>query len=171
MIAAAHVAKSPPAASAQYRRVVIDASFLDDARAIEARLAGLPPTTPPASVTREATEVLRAKLRDARTRESDADYKVTIHDRWHRAVFLALCRRYDLPVHRNARDHRQTMRLRMPPSFDKQVLWREYVALTDGLEIHVRRLVEPVLRDLLLGDLRAVSDAMVDGLVGAERTR
>lgn len=148
---------------------MIDASLLYDVRAIEARYAGLPPTTPPGSISREATEVLRARLRGTRAREADATYKITIQDRWHRAVFLALCRRYGITVHRPAGSRRQTMHLRVPPSFSTHVLWSEHVALTDLLDRHVRAIASRVLCELLLGDLPAVSDALIDGLVGAER--
>jgi hypothetical protein len=124
-----------------------DATLLDAMRRYEARQARLPET--PAPTPAVITERLRSRLAEARAREPDETFKVTLPDPWQRTLFVALCTRYRLHVHREARQRRSTLLVCAPPAFYGEVLWPEFSGLATALLDRFDALTRDVVRDVL----------------------
>lgn len=125
-----------------------DAKLLENLRSLEAEALGLPATAD-RSARMHAIERLRAKLAEARTREPDDTFSVSLPDPWQQAVFLALARRYGLRPHRHARQRRSTVVVTAPVSFYERVLWPEFTVLTCALGAWFDLLTSRVLREVL----------------------
>ena len=66
-------------------------------------------------------------------------------------LFLALLRRYGLRPYRYLRQRRNTVMVRISPSFVDQ-LWAEFVALDEALCEHLDTLAEKVIAESISGD-------------------
>lgn len=125
-----------------------DEKLFENLRGIEAEALGVPATAD-RSARKQAIESLRAKLADARTREPDDTFSVSLPDPWQMAIFLALARRYGLRPHRHARQRRSTVIVTAPVSFYERVLWPEFAVLSGALGAWFDLLTSRVLREVL----------------------
>jgi hypothetical protein len=128
-----------------------DAKLLENLRSIEAQALGVPATADRSART-QAIERLRAKLAEARTREPDDTFSVSLPDPWQLAIFLALARRYGLRPHRHARQRRSTVVVTAPVSFYERVVWPEFVVLSSAVGAWFDLLASRVLREVLDDD-------------------
>jgi len=90
---------------------------------------------------------IRARLKESEGRERAVEMRFTLPDPWSRRLFIALCRRYGLRPFRHARMHRQSVLLKVPPSFVDQVLWPEFTAINAALSDHLADITDRVIRD------------------------
>jgi len=73
-------------------------------------------------------------------------------DRWHRRLFLALCRRYGLKPYRYPRQRYSTVVLRAPRSFINQTLWPEFLQIRTALDEYLNEATERIIREEVYGD-------------------
>ena len=72
--------------------------------------------------------------------------RYSLHDPWSRRLFVALCRRYGLRPYRRARQHRSTLCVRAPASFQDNSLWIQFKALDAALRAHLEAITDRVIR-------------------------
>ncbi len=101
-----------------------------------------------AAATAEAA--LKARI-DARSYASDPDseYRFAIHDPWKRRLFYALCRRHGKKPFRYRRQKRQSVMLRAPKRFVDNVLWPEYLQMSEILYDYLDEVTTSVIEDVL----------------------
>jgi hypothetical protein len=75
-----------------------------------------------------------------------------LSDRWHRRLFLALCRRYGLKPYRYPRQRYSSVVLRAPKSFINNTLWPEFLQLKDALDEYLNEATERIIRDEVFGN-------------------
>jgi hypothetical protein len=73
-------------------------------------------------------------------------------DRWHRRLFLALCRRYGLKPYRHPRQRHSTVVLRAPRSFINNTLWPEFLQIKRALDEYLNEATERIIREEVFGD-------------------
>jgi hypothetical protein len=73
-------------------------------------------------------------------------------DRWHRRLFLALCRRYGLNPFRYPRQRHSTITLRAPKSFLNGTLWPEFLEIREALDEYLNEATERIIREEVFGD-------------------
>ena len=99
-----------------------------------------------------AAERIRDRLGLAAGMEKEIEMKFSISDVWSRQLFVALCRRYGLRPFRYRRMHRQSIIIRAPKTFVKQVLWREFEELSAALIAYLPEITEEVIREEVHGE-------------------
>lgn len=115
-------------------------------RKIEALYAGAA-TAGEKAAAGAAAERIRKQFESASRKESPEEFKFSIPDPWSRQLFIALCRRYGVRPFRYPRMHRQTVLIRAPASFVRQVLWPEFEELSDALTSHLLEITEKIIRE------------------------
>jgi hypothetical protein len=75
-----------------------------------------------------------------------------LSDRWHRRLFLALCRRYGLKPYRYPRQRYSSVVLRAPKSFIHDTLWPEFLQIKDVLDEYLNEATERIIRDEIFGN-------------------
>ncbi len=126
-------------------------TLIDTLRKIEALHSGA--TTPgERAAAANARERILARLREAERVEKPVEYKLSLHDPWHRKVFLALARRYGLTPYRSYGQHQQTVMLRTPKRFMDETLWPEYLALAEALDAYLQDVTRRVISEAIHGD-------------------
>ena len=95
---------------------------------------------------------------ELRGRETETEYRYTLHDPWKRKLFLALCRRYGLKPYRERGQRHTSVMLRAPKSFQDKTLWPEYQALSAELDAHLDELTTRVIREAIDDDVSEASD-------------
>ncbi len=126
-------------------------SLIDTLRKIEALHSGA--TTEGERVAAErARERILERLRSAERVEPAIEYRLSLHDPWHRRVFLALARRYGLKPYRTYGQHQQTVMLRVPKRFLDETLWPEYVALVAALDRYLVEVTDRVIGEAIHQD-------------------
>jgi len=128
-----------------------EATLLDKLRKIETLFAGAT-TDGERDAARAAADKIRARLADLRAREPDVALFYSLPDPWNRALFLALCRRYELRPFRQYRQRHSTVGVRAPRSFHERTLWPEFLALSDELNAHLQATTERVIHAAIHGD-------------------
>ena len=101
-----------------------------------------------------AAEALRRtseRLASLGRSEPPVEYRFSLDNTWSRKLFLALLRRYGLRPYRYTRQRRNTIMVRVPPSF-VDPLWREFGALNEALREHLDALAEKVIAEAISGD-------------------
>jgi hypothetical protein len=99
-----------------------------------------------------AADRIRERLDQATGKEQEIEVKFSISDMWSRQLFVALCRRYGLRPFRYRRMHRQTIIIRAPNSFVKQVLWPEFEELSAALTAYLSQITDKVIREEVHGE-------------------
>jgi hypothetical protein len=94
-----------------------------------------------------AADRIRRQFEAASKQEAAEEYKFSIPDPWSRQLFIALCRRYGVRPFRRPRMHRQTVMVRAPASFVRNVLWPEFEELSDALNTHLLEITEKIIRE------------------------
>ena len=75
-----------------------------------------------------------------------------LSDRWHRRLFLALCRRYGLSPYRYPRQRYSSVVLRAPRSFINNTLWPEFLQIKDALDKYLNHATERIIREEVVGN-------------------
>lgn len=134
-----------------------EATLQDRLRKIEALHAG---TTSDGEreATRLAAERIRARLAEIRGRENDIVLVYSLPDPWTRKLFVALCRRYDLKPYRKPRQRHSTVQVVAPESFQRNILWPEFVALSKELQTHLSEITDRVVREAIHGDVSEAAE-------------
>ena len=91
------------------------------------------------------------RLASLKVSDPPTEYHFSLENTWSRKLFLALLRRYGLRPYRYLRQRRNTVMVRIPPSFVDQ-LWAEFVALDEALCEHLDTLAEKVIAESISGD-------------------
>lgn len=99
-----------------------------------------------------AADRIRARLEEAAGREAAIEVKFSIADIWSRQLFVALCRRYGLHPFRYRRMHRQTIIVRAPDSFVREVLLPEFEELSSALTTYLSEITERIIREEVHGE-------------------
>ena len=130
-------------------------ALLEKLRRIEALHAG---TTSDGEreAARLASERIKARLSELRSKEPDVEFAYSLPDPWARTLFIALCRRYELTPFRRPRQRRSTVLVKAPRSFQERTLWPEFQELSRELRIHLAEVTDRIVKAAVHGD---VSDA------------
>ena len=123
-----------------------DALLRDKPRKIEALFAGAA-TPGEKAAAGAAADRIREHLKAAGQREADQEFQFSLSDPWSRRLFIALCRRYGLRPFRYARQRRQTLVVKGPPSFINRTLWPEYQQLNAALSSYLMEITDKLIRD------------------------
>ena len=124
--------------------------LLDKIRRIEALHAGAT-TDGERGAASEALRRISERLASLERSESLLEYRFSLDNTWSRKLFLALVRRYGLSPYRYSRQRRNTIMVRLPPSF-VDPLWREFVALDKALCDHLDAVAGKVIAEAISGD-------------------
>jgi hypothetical protein len=95
---------------------------------------------------------IRAVLAAAELTEQTIEMQFRLSDRWHRRLFLALCRRYGLKPYRYPRQRYSSVVLRAPKSFINNTLWPEFLQIKDALDEYLNEATERIIRDEVFGN-------------------
>jgi hypothetical protein len=99
-----------------------------------------------------AIERMRKALAEAEEVEAPTEMQFTNLDRWHRKLFLALCRRYGLKPYRYPRQRYSTVTLRVPKSFLNQTLWPEFLEIKTALDEYLNEATERIIKEEVFGE-------------------
>ena len=124
--------------------------LLEKIRRIEALHAGAA-TDGERNAAADALRRISERLASLTLSDPPAEYRFSLDNIWSRKLFLALLRRYGLHPYRYLRQRRNTVMVRIPPSFVNQ-LWPEFVALDEALREHLDALAEKVIAESISGD-------------------
>ena len=98
-----------------------------------------------------ALDRLKAQL--AAAPEPPTEFKIKIEDPWKRQLFVALCRRNDLHPYRLPRQRRTTVMVRITPSMMNQILWPQFVELSNLLHAYLDEATQDIITRSVHGDL------------------
>ena len=98
-----------------------------------------------------ALDRLKAQL--AAAPEPPTEFKIKIEDPWKRQLFVALCRRNDLHPYRLPRQRRTTVMVRITPSMMNQILWPQFVELSNLLHAYLDEATQDIIARSVHGDL------------------
>jgi hypothetical protein len=99
-----------------------------------------------------AIDRVRKALAATEQVEPSTEMQFTNLDRWHRKLFLALCRRYGLKPYRYPRQRYSTITLRAPRSFLNKTLWPEFMEIKTALDEYLNEATERIIRDEVFGE-------------------
>jgi hypothetical protein len=101
-----------------------------------------------------ADAIARIKRRIGETAKVDRpiEYKFTLVDGWSKKLFIALLRRYSLKPYRRARQRRNTVMVKVPRTFVEDVLWPEFLELSDVLQSYLDEVTERVIARAIHAD-------------------
>ncbi|MGB6688755.1 MAG: hypothetical protein WBE76_13035 [Terracidiphilus sp.] len=105
-----------------------------------------------------AIDRVRAVLAAAERIEKPAEMQFALHDRWHRRLFTALCRRYGLKPYRYPRQHRSTLVVKISRSFMEETLWPEFMQIKEALDEYLNEATERIIREEVFGDTEEVQE-------------
>jgi hypothetical protein len=108
-----------------------------------------------------AIDRVRKALAAAEKVEQPVEMQFTHLDRWHRQLFLALCRRYGLKPYRYPRQRHSTVTLRAPKSFLKVTLWPEFLEIKQALDEYLSEATEKIIREEVFGETGDAEERMV----------
>jgi hypothetical protein len=120
-----------------------EAALLAKLRKIEALFEGAT-TDGERAAAAQAAQRITERLAQARATEPDVELQYSILDPWSRRLFTALCRRHALWPYRYPRQHRSSLRVRAPESFQHK-LWTHFLALDAELRKHLDEVTERVI--------------------------
>jgi hypothetical protein len=131
--------------------MTIEQELRDKLRKISALFEGAT-TTGEREATAAAIDRLRKVLAAAEQVEPSTEMQFTNLDRWHRKLFLALCRRYGLKPYRYRRQRYSTITLRAPRSFLKHTQEPEYLEIQKALDEYLEEATERIIREEVFVD-------------------
>jgi hypothetical protein len=107
----------------------------------------------------EAVERIRARLKQIEKNEPPIEIRFEkLFDPWERKLFTALCRRYGLKPVRRKRMKRQTILVKAPKSFIDNVLWPEFVQLSNALRSYLEAVTNRVISEEVWRDVSEVEE-------------
>jgi hypothetical protein len=122
-------------------------------RKIEALFAGAG-TAGERDAAAAAASRIRARLAAASRRSAPVEMRLSVSDPWARQLLIALCRRYGIEPYRYPRMHRQTLVVRAPTRFIRELLWPEFQQLSAALAEYLQEVTARVIREEVHGDVR-----------------
>ena len=90
---------------------------------------------------------VKSALTAEQKREKLIEMRFSLPDRWHRRLFMALCRRYGVEPYRYRGQHRSSLMVRLPRSFIEGVLWPEYLEIKQVLDEYLNEVTERIIRE------------------------
>jgi hypothetical protein len=126
-------------------------SLRDKMRKIEALFAGAG-TPGERNAAEAALDRMRARLKELEKRHPPVEIQFSLHDRWSRILFTALCRRYGLEPYRYRRQRRTTLMVRAPRQFAQEVLWPEFNELNGELQTYLHEVTLKLVRREVYSD-------------------
>jgi hypothetical protein len=99
-----------------------------------------------------AIDRVRKALAAAVKVEQPVETQFKLTDQWHRRLFTALCRRYNLEPYRYPRQRYTTVIVRAPRSFISQTLWPEFLEIKEALDEYLNEATERIIREEVFGD-------------------
>jgi len=140
--------------------VTTEQDLREKLRKIEALFEGAA-TPGEQSAAAAAIDRIRAALAAAEKIEKPVEMQFSLHDRWHRRLFTALCRRYGLKPYRYPRQHRSTLVVRISRSFMEETLWPEFVQIKEALDEYLNEATERIIREEVFGDTEEAQERAV----------
>ncbi len=115
---------------------------------------------------RDAADAARQRLLDrmkdvpptVRATEEVTEWKFTLSDTWSRRLFLALCRKHGHKPFRRYRQRHTTVTLRATDREVNDVLWPEYLEISDQLQTFLSDVTDRVIKDVLRQDAGEEAD-------------
>ncbi|MGH6814682.1 MAG: hypothetical protein ACREC6_03165 [Hyphomicrobiaceae bacterium] len=98
-----------------------------------------------------AADRIRVRLAETQGREAATEMKFSLGDPWSRQLFVALCRRYGLRPYRYPRMKRQTLVVRVPPTFLNTILWPQFREIDAALHEYLAGVTDRVIRTEVYG--------------------
>lgn len=103
---------------------------------------------------RKAAEKAKQELQDriddhAYADDPEVEYRFSIHDPWKRRLFLAICRHHGVKPFRYKRQKRQSVMVRAPERFLDDILWPEYLEMSEILTEYLDDVTTSVIEDVL----------------------
>jgi hypothetical protein len=95
---------------------------------------------------------IKEKLAHAQRTVPVVEYSFTLRDNYLRQLFIALCRRYALHPFRYTRQHYATVMLKAPKAFIDDVLWPEYLALSQVLKEYINQATTKIISEEVYRD-------------------
>lgn len=99
-----------------------------------------------------AIDRVRKALAAAERVEPSTEMQFTNLDRWHRKLFLALCRRYGLKPYRYRRQRYSTVTLRASKTFLNTTLWPEFLEIKAALDEYLNEATERIIKEEVFGE-------------------
>ncbi len=99
----------------------------------------------------KAYERVRTRLEQERY-EVAVEYKFSMTDQFQRRLFMALARRHELRPFRYKRQRRTTVMINVSPRFVDEVLWPEYLALSETLAAYLDEVTDRVISQAVHAD-------------------
>jgi tRNA nucleotidyltransferase (CCA-adding enzyme) len=100
---------------------------------------------------RDAAAAAIGRVQKALAAAVPAEPSVEMHfkfpDRWHRRLFIALCRRHRLEPYRYRGQRHTTVVVRAPDSFINTILWPEFLQIKDALNEYLNEATERIIRE------------------------
>jgi hypothetical protein len=100
----------------------------------------------------EAMNRIRNRLGEVAKVDKPIEFKFTLVDGWAKKLFVALLRRYQLKPYRYARQHRNTVMVRVPRSFVNETLWPEFLELSAVLKTYLEEVTKRVIAEVIHED-------------------
>jgi len=131
--------------------MITEQELRDKLRKISALFEGAT-TTGEREAAAAAIDRVRKALAAAEQVEPSTEMQFTNLDRWHRKLFLALCRRYGLKPYRYRRQRYSTITLRAPKSFLNTTLWPEFLEIKGALDEYLEEATERIIKEEVFGE-------------------
>ena len=97
----------------------------------------------------EAKKRILARLAEVQKADPPVEFKFTLVDPWSRQLFNALVRRYGLKPYRYARQHRQTVMVKVSRRFMNETLWPQFQELSKEMNRYLYEVTDRVIREAL----------------------
>ncbi len=80
------------------------------------------------------------------------EYTFKMENEWHRALFVALLRRYDIKPYRYARQRRTTVVAKVSERFAVETLWPQFQKMTAMLDKHMSKITDRIITEAIHAD-------------------
>lgn len=141
-----------------------DSELLEKLRKIERLHAGAT-TRGEKAAAADAISRITQRLAESREKEDAIEHRFRLTDDWSKKLFLALLRRYSLKPYRRPRQGRNTVLMQAPRSFVDQILWPEFLELSQALKKHLDDLTEKTIQEAVHADVtdgEMIRDELLD---------
>ncbi|MHC4934010.1 MAG: hypothetical protein ACYTGV_17685 [Planctomycetota bacterium] len=116
-----------------------------------------------------ARERILARLSEFEEADPVFECRFRLRDRFSRALFVALLRRYGIQPYRYPRQRRTTVMARASSSFVDEILWPEFTELDSTLGEYLEEVTERVIADSVHPDVSEAHEMAEPGLVPGGR--
>lgn len=123
-----------------------DPELLEKLRKIERLHAGATSSGEKEAAADAIARITR-RLMESQAQEEAVEHRFRLTDDWSKKLFVALLRRYSLQPYRYARQKRNTVMVRVPRTFVDDMLWPEFLELSQALKTHLDKLTEQIIQE------------------------